>query len=443
MEWPFAFRRVSVLGLARTGRALVATIVPAVSAFLSDERDLSPDDRAFLEGCGVPWEEGGHTERVLAADLVVPSPGVPPHAAALREAGERGIPVWSEIELAFRLARPRALIAVTGTNGKSTTTELVGAILRAAGLDPVVAGNIGHPAIATVDEVADRPWVLEVSSAQLGWTHAFRPDVAVWLNFAPDHLDHHGTLGAYFAAKARVLARQGPEETAVLGRQILACASPRARAVVIEEVELPFGWGEELPEHVRFDLRAAWVAACAAFPDLAASPPPYVAVAPALRQPHRMEQVGEIGGIPFVDDSKGTNAHATAAALAAIPSPVVLILGGRHKGGGYEVLVPLLREKARLCVLIGESCAYFASLLGTWGVPYQMATDPLDALRRAYRAARPGDTVLLSPACASFDQFLDYAHRGAAFCRAFARLSQEKTTLSPEEGTPRTSPPER
>ncbi len=440
MEWPFPFRRVSVLGLARTGRALVSALVPAgVSVFLSNERALSPDDRAFLQGYGVPWEEGGHTERVLAADLIVPSPGVPPHAAALREAGKRGIPVWSEIELAYRLARPRALIAVTGTNGKTTTVELVGAILHAAGLDPVVAGNIGHPAIATVDEVVDRPWVLEVSSAQLGWTEGVRPTVAVWLNFAPDHLDHHGTLGAYFAAKARILACQREGDTAILPREILAQVTPRARSVDYRRVHLPGGWGEGLPEHLRDDLRAAWAAACAAFPDLATSPPPYAAIAPALRQPHRMEKVGEIGGIPFVDDSKGTNAHATAAALASIPGPVVLILGGRHKGGGYDALAPRVREKARAVVLIGESRAYFADLLGAWGAPYEMATDPRDALRRAYRVAQPGDTVLLSPACASFDQFRDYAHRGEAFRHAFARLSQ----LSPGEGTPDTSPPER
>ncbi len=416
MEWPFPFRRVSVVGLAQTGRAVVEFLARhGVQIFVSDERALSSDERAFLDSHGAAWEEGGHTGQVLAADLVVPSPGVPPRAGVLREARARGIPVWSEIELAFRLARPRILIAVTGTNGKTTTVALIGAILRAAGLDPVVAGNIGRPAISTVEEARRRPWVLEVSSYQLEWSEAFRPTVAVWLNFAPDHLDHHGTLAAYFAAKGRILARQREEDTAILARELLARIGPRARSIDYGRVDLPAGWGEALPGHLRDDLAAAWAAACAAHPDLLSSPPVFDEIAPALHQPHRLERVGEIGGIPFVDDSKGTNAHATAAAIAAIPGPVVLILGGRHKGGGYDALVPLVRDKARACVLIGESQAYFASLLAPTGVPCEMAEDPTDALRRAYRAARPGDTVLLSPACASFDMFKSFEERGKKF----------------------------
>jgi UDP-N-acetylmuramoylalanine--D-glutamate ligase len=422
--WAFGLRRITVLGLGQTGRALVSALAPAeVSLFLSEKRRLSPEERRFLHGHGVRWEEGGHSEQALDADLLVPSPGVSSHAPVLQEARAQGLLIWSEIELAFRLARPKVLIAVTGTNGKSTTTELVGAILAAGGLAPVVAGNIGRPAISTVDEVAGRPWVLEVSSYQLEWTFAFRPTVAVWLNFAPDHLDHHRTLGAYFAAKARILARQTADDTAVLPPELLARVAVRGRGVDYTQAVLPAGWGEGLPAHLGDDLRAAWAAACAAFPELSARPPSYREIQPALRQPHRLEPVGEYRGIPFVDDSKGTNAHATAAALRAVAGPVVLILGGRHKGGGYEALAPLLRDKARHCVLIGESQRYFAALLDGWGVPYELARDPLDALRRAYQVAKPGDTVLLSPACASFDQFRDYAHRGEAFRRAFAQLS--------------------
>lgn len=417
--------RVTVIGLGRTGRALVQTL-PAKGAtlFLSEARALTPEERAFLAHHGVPWEEGGHTERILDADLIVPSPGVPAHTPLLREALRRGIPIRSEIEVAFRLARPDVLIAVTGTNGKTTTVELLGAILRAAGRDPVVAGNIGCPAISTVDDVSGRPWVLEVSSYQLEWTEEFRPDVAVWLNFAPDHLDHHGTLAAYFAAKARIFACQREEDTAVLADEILASVSPRARCVRYERVDLPAGWGEGVAGHLRRDLAAAWAASCAAYPELCSRPPAYGEIAVALHQPHRLQRVGDIGGIPFVDDSKGTNAHATAAALGAIPGSVVLILGGRHKGGGYEALVPLLANKARACVLIGESQAYFAALLAPAGIPYELAGDPSDALRRAYRLAQPGDTVLLSPACASFDQFTDYAQRGEAFQRAFLALAR-------------------
>lgn len=422
---PFPFRRVSVIGLARTGRAVVDTLASrGVRLFVSEGRTLSPEGKASLLQ-RAEWEEGGHTERALEADLVVPSPGVPSRSALLREAVRRRIPIWSEIELAYRLAEPEALIAVTGTNGKTTTVELIGAILRSAGLRPVVAGNIGSPAVSTAEDVRGRPWVLEVSSYQLEWTVIFRPTVAVWLNFAPDHLDHHGSLGAYFAAKARILAGQRDEDEALLSREVMAHVAPRAQAADYHSIDLPRGWGDEQPEHLRDDLRAAWGASCAAYPSLRRSPPGYAEVAAALRQPHRLERVGEIRGIPFVDDSKGTNAHATTAALGAISGPVVLILGGRHKGGGYDALVPWLREKARLCILIGESRPFFADLLARSGIPFEMADAPDEALSRAYASAEPGDTVLLSPACASFDQYADYAQRGRAFQRAFIALAAQ------------------
>ena len=416
-------QRISILGFGRTGRALVEALAGKAALFLSESRLLSQEERALLRQRGVAFEEGGHTQAVLETDLLVPSPGVPPHLPVLREARRRGVPIWSEIELAFRLARPRVTFAVTGTNGKSTTTALIGGILGEWGLAPVVAGNIGRPAISTLSEAEGRPWVLEVSSFQLLWTEEFRPDVAVWLNFAPDHLDYHGNLAAYFAAKAKILRRQREEDWAVLGQEILAQLSPRGRAVILEEVPLPPGWGADLPVHLQLDLRAAWAAASAAFPDR--SPPDYAGLLPILWGPHRLERVGEIRGIPFVNDSKGTNAHATCAALRAIPGKAVLILGGRHKGGGYEALFPLLREKVRACVLIGESQEFFAALLGPWGIPYLLASDPLEALRQAYGVAQPGDLVLLSPACASFDQFRDYAHRGEAFKEAFQRLRAE------------------
>lgn len=416
-------KKISILGLGRTGRALVEVLSGEAELFLSESRELSSAERDFLEEHGVSFEEGGHTSAVLQAELLLPSPGVPPHTPVLQEALRRGIPVWSEIELAFRLAAPSIVFAVTGTNGKSTTTELIGAILRAWDLEPVVAGNIGRPAISTVEEVRGKPWVLEVSSFQLLWTEVFQPDVAVWLNFAPDHLDYHGSLAAYFAAKARILRRQNQGHLAILGREILTFISPKAYTRPVEEVILPFGWDDALPEHLQFNLRAAWAAASSAFPGRA--PPPREFLWPVLHGPHRLEQIGEIRGIPFVDDSKGTNAHATCAALRAIPGPIVLILGGRHKGGGYEALAPLLRQKVRACVLIGESQPFFSQLLSAWGLSFVCAGDPLDALRKAYRLAQPGDTVLLSPACASFDQFRDYAHRGEAFKEAFRQMQRE------------------
>jgi len=415
--------RISILGLGRTGRALVEFLSGKAKLFLSEARLLSPEERNFLRERGVRFEEGGHTERVLSADLLVPSPGVPPHAEVLQKALRKGIPVWSEIELAYQVAQPSLIVAITGTNGKSTTTELVGTILRAWGAEPVVAGNIGRPAIGTVEEVRGRPWVLEVSSFQLLWTEEFRPNVGVWLNFAVDHLDYHGSLAAYFAAKARIFSRLTLCDAAVLGREILSRISPAGKTVVIEDVVLPLGWGEDVPDHLLVNLKAAWAAALLS--RLGKEPPDYEILRPVLYQPHRLEYVGEIRGIPFVNDSKGTNAHATCAALRAVSGPVVLILGGRHKGGGYEALEAPMREKVRACVLIGESQEFFAALLKAWGVPTDFATDALEALRKAYSLAQPGDTVLLSPACASFDQYRDYAHRGEAFKAAFQKLREE------------------
>lgn len=425
MRWPYPAKRVAILGLGRTGRALVRVLSSfGLSLFLSEKRMLSEEEKGFLFRYRVRWEEGGHSEAPLECELIIPSPGVPPHEPVLREAVRRGIPVISELEVAWRLARPSFVIAVTGTNGKSTATALVGGILAAAGRRPVVAGNIGAPAIATAAEAEGRPWVLEVSSYQLEWTERFRPEVAVFLNFAPDHLDHHGTLGAYFAAKARVFRRQRCEDIAILSRELLSTLAPRARVLLYDEIALPFGWGGSLPEHLVLDLKAAFAAASALFPELTSTPPPFAAIAPALRQPHRMEYVGEIRGIPFVNDSKATNAHATAAALRSVPEKCVLLLGGRHKGGGYEVLAPLLREKVRLCILFGEARGFFAALLSRWGIPFEAASTPEECLKKGFQAARPGDWVLLSPACASFDQFENYAHRGRAFREAFGRVSR-------------------
>ncbi len=425
MRRELPFRRVSVLGLGRTGRAVVEALSSwGFRVFLSEVRPLRREEKGLLERLGVQWEEGGHTTAALETDLLVPSPGVSPRNPILMEAHRRGIPVWSEVELAFTLASPRRIAAITGTNGKTTTTALLGAILSAAGERAVVAGNIGRPAIGTVGEVEGGIWVLEVSSYQLEHTHSFHPHVAVWLNFAPDHLDHHGSLGAYFAAKAKVLRNQNQGDVALLPRELLGKLSPRGRVLPIEDVELPWPQAQHLPAHLVQDIRAAWGGARALVPGI--TPPPWEALEPALHQPHRLEPVGNYRGVPFIDDSKATNAHATAAALRALEGRGTLILGGRHKGAGYEVLRDPLLEKVIHCVLIGESQEFFARMLETWGIPFTLATNPLNALRAAYSPPGPGDWVLLSPACSSFDQFDDFSHRGRAFRKAFGQLSRSQ-----------------
>ncbi len=421
------FRRVTVVGFGRTGRAAAVRLARCgVEVFVSEVRVLTSRQRQLLARLGIRWEEAGHSEDALDADLVVVSPGVPASSELVTGAATRGIPVWSELELSYRVCRPDRLIAITGTNGKSTTTALVGTILQHGGMRPVVAGNIGRPAIRTVDQAEGRPWVLEVSSYQLEHVGQFRPHVAVWLNISPDHLSWHGSMAGYFAAKARLLGKQGPQDAAVLPLELWTRLAPRARVVDLEEQGLPPGWGAGLAEHQLLNLKGAWAASLAAYPQLGEDPPPWDSVSRALRQPHRLQTVGSWRGIAFVDDSKATNACATLSALRSVPGPVVLILGGRAKEAGYELLRPALRDRARMCILLGEATTKFATLLSSWGVPHVEAASPDEALALAYRAAQPGDVVLLSPGCASFDMFRHYADRGRAFRRAFRRLCSEE-----------------
>lgn len=422
MGWALPYRRVAVLGLGRTGRAVTAALSSlGVPVFVSERGTLSRRQLRLLRNWGVEWEEGGHTEGLLRSDLIVVSPGVPLSIPVLLQAVAKGIPVWSELELSWRLAAPTKVVAVTGTNGKSTTTALVGKLLAAVGARPVIAGNIGRPAVRTLARVTGRPWVLETSSYQLEGCSTFRPDVAVWLNFAPDHLEHHGSEAAYFAAKARVLRRQGTADLAVLPAELIASVGAHARVVDLGSVQLPTAWASVEPGHQRTNLQAAWVAALEVCPRLAQQPPGMAQVGRALQQPHRLETVGEHAGVQFVDDSKATNPHATTAALAGMGRPVVLILGGRRKARGYEVLRASVKEKVRACVLVGEARPFFSELLSSWGVPHTAADGPVDALHAAFALARRGDVVLLSPACASFDMFRSYAHRGRAFSQAFRR----------------------
>jgi len=422
MKWDLPYRRVAVLGLGRTGRAVTAVVSSlGVHVFVSERKPLSPRQLRLLSAWGAAWEEGGHSERILQSDLIVVSPGVPLSTPALLRASAKGIPVWSELELSWRLASSGRVIAITGTNGKSTTTALVGRLLAAGGACPVVAGNIGRPAIRTVAEVSGRPWVLETSSYQLEGCSTFRPDVAVWLNFALDHLDHHGSAAAYFAAKARLVRRQGPRDLAVLPPELIASVGARARVVDTTCVALPDAWSAVGTRHQRADLQAAWAAAVEVCPRLARCPPDVAQVEQVLCQPHRLQHVGDHAGVHFVDDSKATNPHATAAALASMERPVVLMLGGRRKDSGYEMLQPALSEKVRACVLFGEARPFFADLLSVWGVPHAEADGPAEAVHVAFALARRGDVVLLSPACASFDMFRSYAHRGRVFSEMFRR----------------------
>jgi len=399
------------------------------------EEDAQASPRALLEG----------------RSLVVPSPGVPPHDPVLTLARTLDVEIVSEPELAWRLSGGRTrLVAITGTNGKTTVTELVAACLGAP-----AAGNIGTPLTSVLcDPGTPSTVVAELSSFQLNWTSTLAPDVAVVLNLAPDHRDWHGSFVAYAAAKARIWAAQREGQVAILPRDDaeaagLATAHPPPAASATFGVAGDGGgggaaladgrvwWrdpadpaGSGVPVVAVADLAAAnphdLANVCAAVTVAVAAGADPATLGPALRAfrpgPHRLQRVATVAGVDYVDDSKATNPHAAAAALVAFPS-LVWIAGGLGKGLTFEGLAPLLPGRVRAVVTIGSSGPALAAVARSAGVPVVEAGVLHEAVPAAAGLARPGETVLLAPACASMDQFADYADRGRAFRRAVARIA--------------------
>jgi UDP-N-acetylmuramoylalanine--D-glutamate ligase len=438
-------QRVLVLGLGVSGRSAArfcAELGAEVVAADERGRDALGDlgDVASVASIRL----GGALPEAADFDLVVPSPGVP------RERYARGAKrVWGDIELAWR-ALSVPIVAVTGTNGKSTTTRLVEVLLRAAGLRAEAAGNIGAPALGLVGRPLDVA-VLEVSSFQLETTEGFRPKVSVILNLTPDHLDRHGSFEGYVEAKTRILANQEADDTAVLSaddvavRALAARTSARVRlfsqrealgvgacldagAICLrEEGELVRISLEGFPlpgVHNRENLLASLLAARAA----GADPRIAARALPDFRGlPHRTEIVRERGGVTWVNDSKGTNVGAALRSLESFARPVIWIAGGKDKDLDFRPLAPVLKERARAAILIGEAAPKLAAALAG-SVPLHQADGLERAVAFAAELARPGDVVLLSPACASFDQFRNYEDRGERFRAAVAALPEESRT---------------
>ena len=453
-------RRVLVLGAGRSGLAAAHTLLDiGREVVLSDPK---PADQ--LPGLVEAQARGVHVltgpqdvEQLAGVDLVIKSPGVPGETALVAAARARRVPVWSEIELAYALL-PNHFTAVTGTNGKTTTTALVGHMFATAGRPVRVLGNIGTAVSSVVGTLrGDEELVVELSSFQLEDVHDFRPAAGILLNLTPDHLDRHGTMERYVACKASLFARQGPEDWAVVN-----AGDPTVAGV---------GWEilarEDGPRLAWFSTEAA-VAAGLAGPDavtswleagylylhgrralsigevllrgthnmencLAAGSAglvrglPWEAVLEGLRTfpgvPHRLQQAGVIGGVAYVNDSKATNVEATVKALSAYPAGTHLILGGRDKASDYRPVARACAGTCRGVYLIGEATSLIADAFarvareaGIVGVPTPIECGDLEAaVAAAARAARPGDTVLLAPACASFDQYRDFEERGDHF----------------------------
>jgi len=411
-------RRAVVLGLARSGRAAALALRRRGVEVVAVDRDPSVDaDDVAAAGAEVRLGDVG-AEVLDGADVLVKSPGVPGEVPLVAAARTAGVPVWSEVELGARLFPANPIVGVTGTNGKTTTTELLGAIFRAAGRTVEVAGNVGAP-VTGLEPAPDAWLVLELSSFQLEDVHELRPRVGVLLNLEPDHLDRHRDLGAYREAKLRLFARQGDRDAAVVPRGFGRV--PGSGLLVEFDRDDPLPAEPLIPgPHNRENAVAAAAAARAAgIGD--------DAIAGALRSfpgvPHRLEPVGEVGGVRFVNDSKATNTAAARRALTAFDAPLHLILGGSEKGELFSGLAGAVAEADVAAVyLIGETAPALADALGAAGVPYRHCGTLGAAVSEADRAARPGEVVLLSPACASFDQFANFEERGEAFRALVRRL---------------------
>jgi UDP-N-acetylmuramoylalanine--D-glutamate ligase len=407
-------RKALVVGLARSGEAAALALarrgVPTVGA--DRAADLDP---GRLAEAGVEVHLGTEEERLLDdVELLIKSPGVPGDSPLPAAARERDIPIWSEVELGFRLFR-NPFVGVTGTNGKTTTSELLGAIFRAAGKPVVVAGNVGRPLTGVEGALSPDAWIVcELSSFQLEDVHRLRPRVAVLLNLESDHLDRHGTYDAYRDAKLRIFQNQTEADTAVVPRDFGAIPGGADRVEFAADDPLP---AEPLipGEHNRENAAAATAAALAAGIE-------EDAIAEALRTfpgvEHRLELVAEIDGVRFVNDSKATNTSAARRGIAAYAGqPVRLLLGGSLKGESFDELAEELPPTVRSIDLIGEATDDIAAALGRAGREYRRSGDLATAVGAAAGDAEPGDVVLLSPACASYDQFRDFEERGEMFRR--------------------------
>jgi UDP-N-acetylmuramoylalanine--D-glutamate ligase len=442
--------RAAVLGLARSGLAAARLLLErGVAVELLDLKRPADGGAALdrLVAEGAEPRIGPHDPAWLPAyDLIVKSPGVPGEIPFLRAAAEQGVPLIAELELAWLAARG-PVIAITGTNGKSTTTAWIGDIFRCAGRRALVVGNIGRPLSDGVLEAPEAVMVCEVSSFQLEDVRTFRPRVALFLNFAPDHQDRHPSLEAYREAKLRLFDRQEAGDLALFGadpalqrwaagrgrarRARFAAQDPGCDGAFVRAGAICLRRGGEEEQILGIELLSLpgphnvenALAAAAAAADLGV---PREAIVRSLSTfaglAHRLEPVGTVAGVRFVNDSKATNVDSLSVALDAFPDPVILIAGGRHKDQDFRPLAEKVRRRVSFLILIGEAADRLAA---AWpGVPSARAGSLDEAIAVARSNARAGSVVLLSPACASFDMFHNYEDRGDRFREAVRRLEE-------------------
>ena len=425
-------QNVTVVGAARSGLAAALLLADrGARVTLTDVSPaIDPIAEAQIQRAGVQLELGTRSATALtSADLIVVSPGVALDQAPIASARNAGVPIVGEIELASRWLNGR-IVAITGTKGKSTTTTLTGRMFDEGGLRAMVGGNIGTPLSSQVaDSTPDTFHIVEVSSFQLETTETFHPWIAVLLNLSSDHLDRHGSMEAYGAAKARIFANQTPDDWAVINAddpQTLALArAGRAKKVLfsVDTPLVPLSSIRLIGRHLFSDvMAAAAVARIAGISDGAVSR----AVESFTGLEHALEPVATVDGVRFVNDSKATNIEAAKQAIEAFDSPLVVIMGGRFKSGDFSLLREPLRSRGAAVVAIGEAIPLIRQALDGF-VPVHTAQTMAVAVRQAFELSPKDGTVVLAPACASFDMFRDYAERGRTFKEEVAKLATENT----------------
>jgi UDP-N-acetylmuramoylalanine--D-glutamate ligase len=438
---------IAVIGLARSGRAAAMLLRKQGFDVYASDVVSSPDTGRCAEDLraqGIAVDVGRHDlDRLERAKLVVASPGVPPSARPLAFAREKGVRIASEVEVALQFLGGSRIIAITGTNGKTTTTALIAHLLRGLDLEAVEAGNIGTPLSEIASREQQPKWIsLEMSSFQLHDTPSLKPDVGVLTNLSPDHLDRYATVTEYFSDKARLFANADANSVWVVNADDKAVTA-MVRDVgghkysfsVVEEAPAyldartdqvvvlgtPLLSRKELPLLGRHNVSNALAASLAV---MAAdrshqTPKARKGIAAALRTfrslPHRLELVGEFGGVQWINDSKATNVSSTGVAIDGMERPTVLLLGGRHKGEAYTPLAEAVRRKVTRVIAYGEAAPIIATDLRPVVDVVRLGSDFEEVIRAAKAAARAGDAVLLSPACSSYDMFSNYEERGERF----------------------------
>lgn len=453
-------KRIAILGAGESGTgAAVLAKQKGYSVIVSDMGKIVPKHKARLDSFGIEWEEGGHTaSRILAADEIIKSPGIPDSAPLVSQALKAGLPVTDEIEFAGRYLGSTPCVCITGSNGKTTTTSLICHVLRSAGVDASLAGNIGKSLAYQVAVEPHAVYVIELSSFQLEHMYEFHPHVSIILNITPDHLDrYHFCMQEYVDAKMRIarrltksdylvwwtgdttvgfeLAKLRPETT-ILGFDI--SRKPGSAAWIADDGSLHAAAGDRaitIPKeslrlagrHNKYNSMAAALAVCALG---LTSGQAAAGFATFTGVEHRMQAAGYRRGVEYINDSKATNVDACYFALEAMTKPTILILGGKDKGNDYTPLFPLIRQKCKHIVYLGADNAKLQQIITPLGVAVTDTHSMADCVKACADAAVAGDVVLLSPCCASFDLFHNMEDRGEQFMARVAEIEETAQPLS-------------